>query len=523
MEENALSEFSSEDAAFIIKATIELYLDRISIALEPLHTDSRYTAQAAEFFLKDEFSSFFSDEQVSELLSPVKSLILDTETPESLALLELTRREGYSYTLNRKNPLYYHALEELTKVFRLVKSAQNAILRADETQCGDILQTLETLKARFESGTSSTQSRRHTISPIDTTIKKAVKLTLLDIFEKYKKEKTGSVRDSTLEATKKKLIVVSELLDNTSVESITRDDVLEVKQKLLLLPTNIKKIKEFRNLSYKEAIKKNQRLKKECLSESTVKDYLEKTSSIIKYGMLHKHVTYNAFEAISFSKKSKSSIDDRDPFTSPQLESIYDLDIFQKQNFRKAYHFWLPLLGLYTGARIGELSQIYSDDVVRIDGIWCLDIKNEGKRRTKNAASVRLVPIHSKLIELGFLDFMQNQNGHVFKELTYSEKSGYGGNSSKWFGYLKTKLGMPKRTTCFHSYRHTVIDFYKQNTNVDKRFVQAIVGHSNNSITFDVYGSDFKPSVLQPYIEMMKWNISSLNNIVRFDAEKHKG
>ncbi|MDC5854525.1 hypothetical protein [Vibrio europaeus] len=143
--------------------------------------------------------------------------------------------------------------------------------------------------------------------------------------------------------------------------------------------------------------------------------------------MLHKHVTYNAFEAISFSKKSKSSIDDRDPFSSTQLESIYALDIFQKQNFRKAYHFWLPLLGLYTGARIGELSQIYSDDVVEVDGVWCLDIKNEGKRRTKNVASVRLIPIHSKLIELGFIDFMQNQQGQAFKELTYTEKSGYGG------------------------------------------------------------------------------------------------
>ncbi|MDC5854524.1 DUF6538 domain-containing protein [Vibrio europaeus] len=241
MEENALSEFSSENAAFIIKSTIELSLDKICIAIEPLHGDNRYTAQAAELFLKDEYSSFFYDEQVSELLSPVKSLTLDSETPDSLALLELTRREGYSYTLNPKNPLYYHAPEELTKVFRLVKSAQDAILRADETQCDDIVQTLKTLQARFDSDASGTQSRRDAVSPTDTTINKVEKLTLLDIFEKYKNEKSGSIRDSTIEETKKKLIVISELLDKTSVDSITRDDVLDVKQKLLSLPTNIKK------------------------------------------------------------------------------------------------------------------------------------------------------------------------------------------------------------------------------------------------------------------------------------------
>ena len=45
-------------------------------------------------------------------------------------------------------------------------------------------------------------------------------------------------------------------------------------------------------------------------------------------------------------------------------------------------------------------------DIKEIDKIWCIDInRNTNDKKLKNASSEKVIPIHPKLIELGFLNF----------------------------------------------------------------------------------------------------------------------
>jgi hypothetical protein len=99
------------------------------------------------------------------------------------------------------------------------------------------------------------------------------------------------------------------------------------------------------------------------------------------------------------------------------------------------WSYWIPLLCLYQGLRVSEAPQPYPNDVVVVDGVSCLsvirDLSNDDDddeshsdqpsakaarspeefRRLKNAASRRIVPIHPKLLELGFLDFVRRVTG----------------------------------------------------------------------------------------------------------------
>ncbi|MFA0026801.1 hypothetical protein AB4369_28305, partial [Vibrio sp. 10N.261.49.A5] len=198
----------------------------------------------------------------------------------------------------------------------------------------------------------------------------------------YKEEKLGEgIANQTIVATEKKVLVVDELLKSRPLEQLERSDALAIKKLLLAMPSNINKKKEFKDLSIIKAINKNKKLKHECLSESTVEDYIQKCSSLLKYGIQHKLIDYNPFEAIKF--KATNEIEDRDPFSLQELDLIFSQDIFQSLNFSKTkrknqeYRYWLPLLGLYVGARINELCQLYTTDVREIEGIWCLDIKRD--------------------------------------------------------------------------------------------------------------------------------------------------
>jgi integrase len=65
-----------------------------------------------------------------------------------------------------------------------------------------------------------------------------------------------------------------------------------------------------------------------------------------------------------------------------------------------SFHYWMPLLGHFTGARVNELASLRPEDFVTEGGIPCLSIsqQNDGTKETKSAAGVRTIPLHPELI-----------------------------------------------------------------------------------------------------------------------------
>ncbi len=62
---------------------------------------------------------------------------------------------------------------------------------------------------------------------------------------------------------------------------------------------------------------------------------------------------------------------------------------------------WVPWICAYTGARVGEITQMRASDIRQEDGVWVFHITPEaGSVKT---AKARSVPIHSHLIEQGVL------------------------------------------------------------------------------------------------------------------------
>jgi integrase len=81
--------------------------------------------------------------------------------------------------------------------------------------------------------------------------------------------------------------------------------------------------------------------------------------------------------------------------------------------------YWLPLLALFTGARLEELGQLAPEDVREeayedVDGekvsVWVISITDEGEGQgLKNEGSRRRIPVHSELIRLGFIEFAHSR------------------------------------------------------------------------------------------------------------------
>ena len=228
----------------------------------------------------------------------------------------------------------------------------------------------------------------------------------------------------------------------------------------------------------------------ETLSVSTINKYLNRLSTLFEWAQRHAYTSVNPFEGLGI-KKTTPAYEDREAFDANDLTRLFSSEIFALGHFKHPYQYWLPLLGLYTGARINELCQLRLGDIRTEDSIWVIDINSVDGKRVKSRAGRRLIPLHSRLIDLGFLDYVARLQAEariqLFSELK-RQRDGHATQAGKWFNErYKRQCGIesPKRT--FHSFRHTVINQLKQK-GCAKEKIQAIVGQKDGSVTFDVYG-----------------------------------
>ena len=123
-----------------------------------------------------------------------------------------------------------------------------------------------------------------------------------------------------------------------------------------------------------------------------------------------------------------------------------------KRRVNEAYY-WCPLISLYSGMRLEEISQLSVDDVYFVDGIWVFDVNANPSRdgrndkQVKNKNAVRIVPMHNKLIELGFIEYFDSvrRKGEerVFFKLSKTERAPrYGKQVGKNFREIINKCGV---------------------------------------------------------------------------------
>ena len=144
--------------------------------------------------------------------------------------------------------------------------------------------------------------------------------------------------------------------------------------------------------------------------------------------------------------------------------------------------FWLPLLALFTGARVEELAQLLVSDLRHAEGLgYYLHISDDaGHAQLKNPASRRRIPLHAVLLDCGFLDYAAGlqRSGLLFPELRPNPRGKLGGYFSSFFsGYLRRKVGIGDRRKVFHSFRHTFKDACRA-VGLEEEVHDALTGHA---------------------------------------------
>ncbi|WP_417908908.1 tyrosine-type recombinase/integrase [Candidatus Electronema sp. PJ] len=280
------------------------------------------------------------------------------------------------------------------------------------------------------------------------------------------------------------------------IHELNHDLINKFFSNLLLFPSQF--TKRFKGkISLKDAIVYAKKLKKgevvEGLDEKT-KNNLQQTVSAAtlndKYINLMNMFLDYAYQCGKLEKnplkgrrvKSKKEVESFRPFSNIELETIFSKEIFSEKEITDGRYFkyWMPILGIYTGARINELAQLRLKDIKKDNDIYYINITDSEETSVKNSASKRNLAVHPDLIKLGFIKYIKWLDGRnekfLFPEISNEERKGR--PVSRWFSrslydckiYEQDKKGR----IGFHSFRNNVSDHFKQNGAVDQLYMVQI-------------------------------------------------
>ena len=335
----------------------------------------------------------------------------------------------------------------------------------------------------------------------------------------YLEERRKEWPTTTYDEYKEYFNVFLEVVGDRALATVDRKLMSSYRDTLQLLPPNRKKAKSTRDLTLKQVIamqtKRREEIRKaeakgekpepmNTLTPKTIECYMTPVSTFLTWCVDHGKITGNP--AVRLCKaKGKGGTVKRHPFKSRELQMMFDAR--RMMELAETHNFWVPLILLYTGARINEVAALTIDDIRKMpdaDGkhadLWEIVItedyadEDDGEEHhLKNEGAQRRVPLHPELVRIGFLDYLADVkasgNIRLFPALTKGRR-GYGRKVQYYLTTLMTKLGIKRPGKVVHSFRHTVISMLHQR-NVRESDYQLIVGHESRSSSTP-YISDYE-------------------------------
>jgi integrase len=206
--------------------------------------------------------------------------------------------------------------------------------------------------------------------------------------------------------------------------------------------------------------------------------YLACARVLFRFAIANKLADHDPVEGVKVARKAKAG-KKMLGYDNAEVARILELASAAPEPWKR----WLPWLAAATGSRIGEVAQLHGSHVLERDGVQVVRIAPAVDGGSiKNAESERYVPIHSKLIADGFLDFVKERgSGPLFYNRTSGDpkrKHASKGLSNRLAAWIRTNGFTDPRKAPNHALRH----WFKSEAariGVPDSVADAIQGHSD--------------------------------------------
>ncbi len=293
------------------------------------------------------------------------------------------------------------------------------------------------------------------------------------------------------------------LMGKEHIEEITSQDCRKLCQNIYHVRKRWhERIKE--NCDVSQILTDNPKL---SISKRTVRAHLVTFKEYMRYAVKEEIIPNSLSDYVDMPLKFDNN--NRIPFTPSDLKRIFDPLNYPDPHLRaNQAKFWIPIIALYHGCRQNEICQLDVNDIVIEKDIPCISINDDGDDKSvKNSSSKRIIPIHPKLVDMGFLSYVdyQRKNKHkkLFPELTRTKQNGYARVIQGWFGRYLDKIGIRDKKKVFHSFRHT-FETKAVEIKMPIEYQNAICGWTDRGVGQRIYGK--KKNINVTFEEISKIN-----------------
>ena len=203
---------------------------------------------------------------------------------------------------------------------------------------------------------------------------------------------------------------------------------------------------------------------------------------------------------------------------------------------RDSARFWAPLIGLFSGMRLGEIIQLRVNDIkTDPQGITYFEITtlveedaDEADKSLKNANSERQIPVHPMLWACGLQTLIDKQKraGHPRLLMDYDRSpvdDSWSKTFSAWFRQYRQHVGVERviagrNRVDFHSFRHLFEDVARNLPGIKYEVRNALQGHGENGVSQE-YGTGVYRSTLAEAMKLISYPELDLSHIVVCEPE----
>ena len=311
--------------------------------------------------------------------------------------------------------------------------------------------------------------------------------TLLDALEHYQR-----LKGSRTQMLKKVTVAVrawDDLVGKLLISSIDRGDIREFIADLSRVPMRLRAKNP--NASLRDLINhaRSNASGETRLEARTIKDnYLSPLSTAVNALREDFPEISNPFEGIKVDGASRKS--NKRSFKDHELQAMFRHPIFTgcKSKTRRNtpgdqiirdHYLWAPIIALWTGMRANEIATLEVEDV-RLSELGYAGKPHFRIKAGKTDNAKREVPIHPKLIELGFADYVAKiaSAGHkrVFPDWKQPKGKLYSSGASQKNFNTHVVSCCDDDNVSFHTFRHTMKNAMAK-ARIPEQYQRAILGH----------------------------------------------
>jgi len=285
------------------------------------------------------------------------------------------------------------------------------------------------------------------------------------------------------------------VIGDKPIAVITRDDMVTLRETLFAMPARLTVAQ--RSLPYPK-IAATIRADQTTMTTGTIRKWFNMIEAAFHWAVSEQLLNKNPAIGV---KPAKDKGQTRDTFSLDDIAIILNSSAVAG-NFRPVGGAgeaakWVPLIALYTGARLTEVGQLLLTDI-KVEGaihyfdFTTLDDDGNAVKTLKNATSRRRVPVHHKIIEAGFLDYLAKLRATRQRYLFPLLPHGNGDPRlvmkpwGKWWGRYSDTLGITSSRKPFHSTRHAFKRACRR-AGIGKDVHSELTGHATSDVG-DGYG-----------------------------------